>query len=48
MAAGIAASPPMALRMTKRTVDSHCRKNWASGFEADQVFLSRLLSEETG
>ena len=48
LAAGIAACPPMALRMTKRTVDSHCRENWASGFEADQFFLSRLLSEETG
>lgn len=48
LAAGIAACPPMALRMTKRTVDSHCRDNWASGFEADQFFLSRLLLEETG
>ncbi|SOC46030.1 enoyl-CoA hydratase [Rhizobium subbaraonis] len=44
----IALCPPAALRMTKRSIDANLRANWAAGFEQDQFFLSRTLTEQGG
>lgn len=45
MAAEIAECPPLALRMTKRTIDGRFRTNWATSFEDDQSLLTRLIAE---
>ncbi len=47
-AAKIAECPAASLRMTKRTIDTHLRTNWAAAYEADQFYLSRVLTEATG
>lgn len=46
LAETIAICPPAALRMTKRSIDAHLRTNWATGFEVDQFYLSRTLTEK--
>lgn len=44
----IALCPPVALRMTKRSIDASLRANWAAGFEQEQFYLSRTLTEQGG
>lgn len=48
LAETVAGCPAPALRMTKRSLDAHTRANWAAGFESDQFYLSRILTEEKG
>lgn len=41
----IADCPPLALRMTKKSIDHTYRSNWATTYEADQFYLARLIAE---
>jgi len=44
-AATILECPPLALRMSKQAIDAEYRRNWASGFEADQFYLAKIIGE---
>lgn len=46
LAGTIALCPPAALRMTKQAIDASLRTNWATGFEQDQFYLARTLTEQ--
>lgn len=48
MAADIAQCPPLALRMTKRSINAALRSNWATGFEVDQSLLTHLVAKPRG
>lgn len=45
LAQQVALCPPLAVTMTKRAIDGHCRANWAAPYEADQFYLAQLLRE---
>lgn len=45
-ASEMAATPSLALRMTKATIDGHARQNWAASTENDQFYLARRTIED--
>lgn len=45
LAATILECPPLALRMSKQSIDSRYRTNWANGYEADQFLLAKIIGE---
>lgn len=44
LAETIAQCPPLALRMTKRSMDAALRSNWAAAYEADHSLLTDLTA----